>query len=53
MKLKNDIAALKLIIRSAEFILKRFVEKVESGRAKSTETYKQAKHWLAELNDAL
>ena len=31
----------------AELILRRFVEKVESGKARSTETYQQAKKWLA------
>ena len=48
-----DEIGLVELVRAAEFIFRRFVEKVESGRAKSTETYKQAKDWLAELNDAL
>ena len=46
---KNDNERIKLLkaeITSARAIMQKFVDKVDSGRARSTETYAEMKQWM-------
>ena len=42
------VAQLYIGIASARAIMQKFVDKVDSGRARSTETYAEMKAWMEE-----
>ena len=45
-RISTKVAQLEGRLASARAIMQKFVDKVDSGRARSTETYAEMKQWM-------
>ena len=48
MEFADKVAKLEARLASARAIMEKFVNKVDTGRARSTETYREMKQWMEE-----